>query len=202
MKKIIFLLSAIIIFTDLNCSIYKSIVNVSRLKFKIGIVDNFSLNGVSLEGKTSVKDFSPFEVLKLTSAFANRSFPVSFLINVEAKNPNDGTGGYPKQDIALQSLPWSLYIDNKETISGNINNPVSIPGTGEITNIPIRVDIDLMKFFKDKDYDQLLNLVLALSGEKNHSSKIILYAQPSVSTSIGEITYPGKLKIISKEFTN
>ncbi len=202
MKKIIFIISAIIIFTNISCSVYKTIINVSRLKFKIGIVDNFSINGVSLEGKTSVRDFSPFEVLKITSAFAKREFPISFLINVEAKNPNDGNGGYPKQDVGLQSFPWSLYIDDKETISGNINNPISIPGTGEVTNIPIRVDVDLLKFFKDKDYDQLLNLVFALAGEKNRSSKIILFAQPTVSTLLGEITYPGKLKIISTEFSN
>ena len=53
-----------------------------------------------------------------------------------------------------------------------------------------------------KDYDQLLNLVFALAGEKNRSSKIILFAQPTVSTLLGEITYPGKLKIISTEFSN
>ena len=143
MKKIIFIFSVIIVFSNISCSVYKTIVNVSRLKFKLGTVNNFTINGVSLEGKTSVRDFNPFEVLKITSAFANRSFPISFLINVEAKNPNDGTGGYPRTDIMLKSFPWNLYIDDKETISGNINNSVSLPGTGEITNIPIRVDIDL-----------------------------------------------------------
>lgn len=202
MKKIISILLVIIAFSNISCSIYKSIVNVSRLKFKLGAVNNLSVNGVSLDGKTSAGDFNPFEVLKITSAFANRTFPISFLINVEAKNPNDGTGGYPRTDIMLKSFPWKLYIDDKETISGNINNSVSIPGTGEITNIPIRVDIDLLKFFKDTDYDQLINLAFTISGEKNHSSKIALYAQPTISTSIGDITYPGKLKIISKEFTN
>lgn len=202
MKKIIFIFFVIIVFSNISCSVYKSIVNVSRLKFKLGTVNNFTINGVSLEGKTSLKDFSPFEILKITSAFANKSFPVSFLVNVETKNPNDGTSGYPRTDIELKSFPWNLYIDDKETISGNVNNSVSIPGTGEITNIPIRVEIDLLRFFKDKDYDQLINLAFAISGDKNHASKITLYAQPTVSTSLWDITYPGKLKIISKEFSN
>ncbi|MCL5029940.1 MAG: hypothetical protein M1480_13085 [Bacteroidetes bacterium] len=202
MKKIIFIFSVIIVFSNISCSVYKTIVNVSRLKFKLGTVNNLSINGVSLEGKTNIKDFSPFEILRITSAFANKSFPVSFLVNVEAKNPNDGTSGYPRTDIELKSFPWNLYIDDKETIGGNINNSVSIPGTGEITIIPIRVDIDLLRFFKDKDYDQLINLAFAISGDKSHASKIALYAQPTVSTSIGDVTYPGKLKIISKEFSN
>ncbi len=202
MKKIIFILSFLIGFTNISCSVYQTIVNVSRLKFKLGTVNNFSINGVSIEGKTSVKDFNPYEILKITSAFANKTFPISFLLNVEAKNPNDGTGGYPRTDIALKSFPWSLYIDDKVTISGNIDNSVSIPGTGEITEIPIRVNIDLVKFFKDKDYDQLINLAFAISGNKSYSSKITLYAQPTVSTSIGDITYPDKLKIVSKEFSN
>ncbi len=201
-KSFVVLFVAILAFSNINCSIYKTIVNISRLQFKLGNVDRFMVNGVSLEGKTSFRDFNPIEVLKLTAAIAQRSFPVTFTLNVEAKNPNDGKGGYTRTDATIKSFPWSLYIDDKQTISGNIESPITVPGTGEVTVIPIQVRLDLFKFFADKDYESLVNLALAISGNKGTSSKLVLYAQPTVSTIIGDITYPQQLKIVNLSFSN
>ena len=72
------------------------------------------------------------------------------VLNVDAKNPNDGTGGYKKSDATLQNFKWRLFLDDKETISGDIDQPVVVPGTGDVTTIPLRINIDLMKFFKDE----------------------------------------------------
>ena len=120
----------------------------------------------------------------------------------EAKNPNDGTGGYPKTDVTLKTFPWRLEIDNVETISGNIAAPVSVPGTGEVTNIPLTMSIDLIEFFGNKGYDNLINLALALGGQQGSSSKLSLYATPTVSSPLGDIKYPGEIKIVEQSFTN
>ena len=202
MKKLIPPLFLLFAFTGISCSVYQTIVNVSRLKFKLGAVNNFSVSGISIEGKKSINDFKPLDVLKISTSIAKKTFPVSFMLNLEAKNPNDGTGGYPRTDITLKSFPWKLYIDDKETIYGNIGEPVTIPGTGEVTNIPIRINIDLIKFFGDKGFDSLINLAFSISGEKGKASRLSLYAKPTVGTPVGDVTYPGELKIISKEFSN
>ncbi|MDR3625778.1 MAG: hypothetical protein P4L45_03045 [Ignavibacteriaceae bacterium] len=192
----------VLAFTNISCTVYQTAMNVSRLKFKLDKVDNYAVSGIPIEGKSSIRDFSAFELLRITGNIAKKTFPVSFIINVSAKNPNDSTGGYPRTDIILKSFPFKLYIDDKETIEGNIDNSVAIPGTGEIVNIPVRINIDLFKFFSDKDYKQLINLVFAIAGSNGYSSTIKLYAHPTVTTPFGDITYPGELKIVSKEFTN
>ena len=202
MKKLIIASAVLFALTNISCSVLNTIVNVSRLQFKLGKVNQVQVAGISVQGKKSLSDFSPFELLKLTGSVASGSLPVSFIVNVEAKNPNDGTGGYPRTDIGIQSFPWKLYIENKETISGNLNNPVNVPGVGEVTNIPLRVDIDLIKFFGNQNYKSLINLVFAISGSQGYSSNLALYARPTISTMIGNITYPSELKIVSKEFTN
>jgi hypothetical protein len=142
------------------------------------------------------------EVLNLTTAIASGKLPASFTLNVEAKNPNDGTGGYPKTDATLKAFPWRLEIDDVETISGNIGTPVTVPGSGEITNVPLAMNIDLIEFFGNKGYDKLLNLALALGGQQGSSSKLSLFATPTVSSPIGDIKYPGELKIVEQSFTN
>lgn len=202
MKKFIVLVMLITLaISGIQCSVYETITNLSRLEFKVGTVSGFEISGVQLSGKSKLGDFSAIDLLKLSSSFAGGSLPASFVLNVDAKNPNDGEDGYKKTDATIQNLKWRLFLDDKETITGDLDQPVTVPGTGEVTVIPLRINIDLMKFFKDKGYDSIINLALALGGSKGSSSKITLYATPTVSSLFGNITYPGELKIVDYTFT-
>lgn len=200
MKKIFLIIGLISLVT--SCSVYETIVNLSRLQFKLGDVNNFELNGIDISSKSKLEDFNFQDLLKLTTAFSSGSLPVTFVLNVEAKNPNDGTGGYKRTDANIKSFPWRLLINDKDAVTGNINKQIFVPGTGEVTKIPVAISLDLIELFKNKGYEDLINLALALGGKKGSSSKLTLYATPTVTTSIGDIKYPGELKIVDKEFTN
>lgn len=199
-----FLIPAILlsVFTLYQCSVYQTISNLSRLQFKVSEVNSFRVNDLDISGKSSLKDFNTKDLLNLTSIFTQGKLPVSFVLNVDAKNPNDGTGGYARTDATLKSFKWRLFVDDKETISGDIDSPVTVPGSGEVTKIPLRINIDLLQFFKDQGFDKVINLALSLGGKNGSTSKITLYATPTVSTPIGNITYPGELKIVDTQFTN
>ncbi|GIK20980.1 MAG: hypothetical protein HND40_09270 [Ignavibacteriota bacterium] len=184
-----------------GCSVYKTLTNLSRLQFKVGQVDGFEINGISISGKSKLSDFNPLDLINLSSAFAKGTLPASFVLNVEAKNPNDGTGGYQKSDATLQNFKWRLFLDDKETVSGELDKPVTVPGTGNITTIPLRINLDLVKFFEDRGYESIVNLALALGGVKGSSSKVTLYATPTVSSAFGNITYPGELKLVDTQFS-
>jgi hypothetical protein len=149
-----------------------------------------------------LKDFTALEALKLSSVFASGKLPVSFTLNIEAKNPNDGTGGYAKTDATVNSMPWRLLIDDKETITGNISSPVTVPGTGELALIPIQIDIDLIQVIKNQGYESLLNLILALGGRESSAARLTVFTDPTVSTALGNINYPGELKIVDYKFSN
>jgi hypothetical protein len=200
MRLIVSIISMIFLLT--SCSVYQTMVNLSRLKFKLGNVNNLTLSGINISNKKSISDFNAVELLKLTSVITSGNLPASFTLNVEAKNPNDGSGGYPKTDATLKSFPWKLEIDNVETISGNIGIPVSVPGTGDVTNIPLTMNLDLIEFLGNRGLDNLVNLALALGGQQGSSSKLTLYATPTVSSPLGDIKYPGELKIVDQTFTN
>ncbi len=195
---VVFLLAV----SNISCSVLQTMQNLSRLKFKLGSVNQFTFNGVNISNKTKLGDFSAMEILSISSAVANGKLPVSFTLNVDTQNPNDGTGGYPKTNVSISSFPWRLLIDEKETISGNIGQPFQVPGTGESAVIPLQMNLDLMSFFKDRGYESLINLALTLGGKSGSSSKLTLYAKPVVGTSLGNISYPNEIKIVSHQFTN
>ena len=202
MKRIFFSLVILIMFSGINCSVYETIVNLSRLQFKLGDVNGFNVNGINISSKSKLEDFSPLEIINLSTVVASGKLPISFTLNVEAKNPNDGTGGYAKTDATLKSFPWRLHIDDKETLSGNIASPVSVPGTGEVSIIPIQINLDLLQFIENQGYESLLNLVLALGGMEGSAARLTLFADPTVSTMLGDINYPGELKIVDHKFSN
>jgi hypothetical protein len=198
----LFIIIIFITFSQLSCSVYETFVNISRLKFKLDNVSGFTLSGVSLSNKTRIEDFTPVEVLKISGDFAQGKLPVSFILNVDAKNPNDGTGGYPKTNATLKNFPWRLAIDNVETISGDIASPVTVPGTGESANIPLTIGLDLMQFFSEKGYDSLLRLALNIGGYSGGASNLALFAKPTVTTSLGDIKYPEEIKIVDFQYSN
>ncbi len=185
----------------LSCNVMKEIqnavTNLSRCQFKLANINNFSLAGVSLTGKSGI---SVMDGITLAAAFARGQLPASFTVNVAAVNPNDGTGGSPKSAATLTSFAWTLLIDNATTINGDISSPITIPGTGQESIIPLRMSLDLVKFFKDKGYDSIINLALALGGANSSPSRLTLRARPTVKTDFGPITYPGEIDIVDREF--
>lgn len=182
--------------------ITQTLTNLQRLQFKLQNVNGFTLSGVNLSNKKSISDFSITDGLKLTQAFTGKSLPSRFVVNVEAKNPNDGTGGSKLTSATLTSFDWQLYIDDVPTIKGNIDKPIEVPGTGQSTIIPIAIDIDLYKFFKERGYQDLINLALAIGGVDGSAARLKLDAKPTVQTDFGPIEYPGRITIVDKQFTN
>lgn len=174
--------------------------NLQRLKFKVAGVSGFTVSGIGIADKQKLGDFTLLDGISLMAAYRNKKLPAGFILNIEAINPNDGTGGSPQTSSTLTSFEWRLLIDDKPTVSGNIAQPIEIPGTGQSAVIPLQISLDLVEFFGEKGYNDLLNLALALGGAQSDISRLAIDAQPRVSTPLGEITYPGRIIIVSKEY--
>lgn len=174
--------------------------NLKKLQFKLESVDNFVLSGINVSNKKSISNFSMTDGVKLMSAFNSKKFPAEFVLNVEAKNPNDGSGGNSQTTATLTGFDWRLYIDDVPTISGNIAKPLEIPGTGKTTIIPLTIGLDLYSFFGKQGYDKIINLALAIGGVEGSASRLKLDAKPTVTTPMGNITYPGRITIIDTKF--
>jgi hypothetical protein len=197
-KKQIIIISLMIFFV-VSCGVYETISNFARLQFKVDSYNNFRVADVALENKSDIDDFSPIDYVKLTGAFVKGELPFSFVINVEAQNPNDGSGGFPATDISIKQFPFRVLLDDKQILSGNIQDEFLVPGVGENKIIPILVEVDLLKFFKDKSFDELADFILAVGGKDGSRSRISLFAKPVLGTPVGSLEYPEEIKI-SHEF--
>jgi hypothetical protein len=186
---------------SLSCQALQEITqamsNLSRLKFKLTGVREFRLAGVNLSGRSSLRlSDSP----ALLSAVSQGKLPASFTLDIAAINPNDGSAGTTKTAATLAGFAWTLLIDDTPTITGDLDAPLAIPGTGEQVRIPVRMNLDLIQFFENKGVDNLVNLALALGGASGSPSRLTLRARPTVQTSLGTFRYPDEINIISKEF--
>jgi hypothetical protein len=182
--------------------VQNALVNLKRLQFKLDGVAPGALAGVDLSKVNDPLRFNVIDGLKLTQAFANKSLPLKFTLNVAAKNPNDGTGGSPSSTATLSALAWTLKIDEQETISGDINGPIVIPGTGETAKIPLQMSLDLYQFFHERGYKEVLNLALAIAGQNGSTARLTLAATPTVTVAGVPLKYPGQINIVDKEFSN
>ncbi len=202
MKKVnIFLILTLIIgLTLTSCGLYNSIMNLSKLQYKLGSVDNFRVANIKINSKSKLSDFSTADILNLTSKVASGDFPVSFTLNVLAKNPNQNSTTSSSTEITLESFPWTLYIDGVKTISGNISNPVTVPSVKSATIIPLQISLDMLDFFKDNGLSKIVNLALTLGGKNGSTSKIRIVAEPTLGTPLGKMTYPSPITIIDKTF--
>lgn len=182
-----------------GCSVLKDLSGLSNLQFNLQNVQGLQLAGVDITNKRSISDFSIADGLRLTQAFATNQFPLTFTLNVGARNPNQasGTSG---TGIQLTNFPWHLMVDGNETISGNIGAPVGLPSAGNTTTIPLQVSLDLKQFFGNRGYNDMLNLALALAGQG--AAKLQLKATPSLKSSFASYTWPHEITIVSTEFRN
>lgn len=198
MRRLISLIILLILVQ--GCSILKTFENISRLKYKIHSAVDYKILGINIGSKKSLSDFSSLEMLKLSSGIIKGNLPLTFLLNVEAKNPNDGSGGSPATDLTLEAFPYKLFLNEKEVLSGNIDKPINVPGKGESTFITLNINFDIAKSFKEKSLDDILSLLLNLGGISGSTSNIKLLVKPIVGTPIGNINYPNEITIVDKTF--
>ena len=187
-----------------SCASIRDITNtlasLQKMQFKIANITGMRLAGVDVARIASPSSLSITDALSLTQAFARKTLPVTFTLNVDAKNPNTGVAGTKSVPLTLDDLQWRLMIDDKQTINGGLGSPVDVPGKGLTTKLPLVMNLDLYSFFADKGYDGIVNLALALGGKSGSTSRVKLDAMPTVGTPLGKLTYPNRISIVDTEF--
>ncbi|MDP3441266.1 MAG: hypothetical protein Q8T08_00255 [Ignavibacteria bacterium] len=197
-RNILFSISILVLIS--GCSVLQTFENIARLKYKIHSASDYQISGINPLNKRSLKDFSALELLKLTSAVTKGSMPLVFTLNIEAKNPNDGTTGAARTDLNITSLPWKLLVNDNQVVAGNISEPVFVPGKGESVIIPIKIEFDILKSLKEKSLDDVFNLLLNVGGIDGSTSNLKLMIQPVLGTPVGNIGYPSEITVVDKTF--
>lgn len=204
MKRLSIILCILAGLLTTSCSSIRDITNaltaIQHMQFKLNNISNMRLAGVDVTKISDPSRLSIADGLALTGAFTRGALPATFTLNVDAKNPNNGTSKTRTAALTLQDFDWRLLIDDVRTVSGNLDRPIDVPGISAATTIPLAVSMDFAQFFKDKGYNGVLNLALALGGASGSTSRVKLDAQPTVGTPFGNLTYPSRITIVNTEF--
>jgi hypothetical protein len=184
-------------------TISDALSGLRRCEFKLASVSDAKLAGIQLGEKARIGDFKPFsEGIELLQAFRNKQFDFECIVNVEVRNPNTGTEGSRKADATIKRIDYRLYIDDRVAVSGDIAQPLVVPSNGQSVIMPVSLKFDIFSVYRDKTYDEILNLVLAIAGAQGSAARLTLDIRPTIDTPLGELTYPNRIKVFNKEFRN
>lgn len=191
----------------LSCGSIKSIADalagLRRCEFRLLSVTDGKLSGISLSDKKNSGDFKPLtDGLELLQAYRNKQLDLDCVLNVQIRNPNTGQEGTRRVDAHITTMEYRLLIDDRVVVTGVSRKQLFVPASGESVTMPIALHVDLLQFFRDKGFDDLLKLVLSIAGAEGSASKLTLDVRPTVETPLGEITYPDRINVVSKEFRN
>lgn len=199
MRKNILLIVIAAMIVISGCSgITDTITNAQRLQWKLGSVSGMTVSGVDVSNVSSFSSLNPLDLVKLTSAVGSGQLPVSFTLNLLAKNP-EGEGGSKNSSDLIKSVDWRLLIDNKETINGVLSGPITVPGVGQTSTIPVGISLDIMQFFQNEGLQSLAGMLLGIGGKSGSPARLSLKIRPTIDTFLGPIS-PGEITVIDKEF--
>ncbi len=178
-----------------GCGVAKQIQeakNFAKCEFKIASVEGTRLGDVKIHNVKSLKDLSLKKAAEIANVLGSKSIPLSFTLNLQAKNPNTETA-------AMNKLEWILFIDEHEMVSGVLDQKVEIV-PAQVAEIPIQITADLKEALKGKSRDAMVNLAFNVAGQGDNPTHILLKVKPSIDIAGYTLTYPGYIDV-RMEFT-
>jgi len=164
----------------------------AHCKFRLAGVEQVRLAGVSIQGKTSIKQFGIMDGIKLTAALKGGALPLSFILNVEVQNPNAETAG-------MNRMAWILLIDGREMVRGQLDRHIEIAPNGGVTPLPLEIAVDLRQALSGQSGDSMLNLAFNVAGEGTHPTHVTLQVKPSILIAGQSVDFPDYITV-STEF--
>lgn len=193
------------LFAATSCSSIREMTNalmsMKDMQFRINRVASMKISGIEVSKLSSITDVKPMEAMRLLQAYHEKNIKATFVVELEAKNPNDGSAPNTKPlDLTLKELPWTLYFDGRTVISGVVKKDIPLTGGATSQSIPVEVTMDVSKVLSERGYDEIMQSILALGGANGSPAKLTIKARPTVSSPYGIIKSPSDITIVSTEF--
>lgn len=174
--------------TIYSCKTLLSYTNIFTCDFRMESLKNPRLAAVDVQTIKNVSDLSLLQVGKLTTAYASGNLPLSFVLNLESKNPNATPATMAKFD-------WILKIDDVQMATGTNNTQYTIPANNGTAMIPLTISINLLEVLKGESKNALLNFGLNLADAGGKPTRVSLQVKPTINLGTVPISYPGYITL-------
>ena len=187
--------AALILFPLLfaSCNLQKQITalaNMAKCTYKIDNLTGMTLANVNVQGKSSLAQLNLSDATKLATAYLGGTMPLSMTLNMAVKNPN-------KEPAAMNKLKYILALDGQNLTNGTIPNSFAVEANSTNT-LPIQVNVDLKQVLAGKSKEEILNLILALSGQSQKPTKLGLSIKPTFNIAGQAIEYPNYFNVATE----
>jgi len=160
----------------------------AKCEFRLASVEQTRLAGMLIQGKSALRELAPLDALKLRGALVTGTLPLSFTLNVEAKNPND-------EVAAMNRFAWTLFVDGRELVSGVLDRRVEIAPNGAVGTVPLEISVDLRKALSGQRVDAMLNLAFNIAGMGTRPTSLTLKATPTIIIAGQEMEFPDAITV-------
>lgn len=167
-----------------SCSFLKEIGALGKCEFRMTTLEDPLLAGIDVSHIQSYSEIPFTDMAILTSSILRGELPLSFTLNIEARNPNPAMA-------ALNKLEYLAFIDDVQIASGALNRRIEIPAGGGVANIPLQLNTDLIEILKKDSRQALVNFGLNLADAGNRPTRVSLKIKPTILVGAMEIIYPG-----------
>lgn len=175
-----------------GCATLSQVAALRQVDFALDRTSGATIAGVSLAGKDSYSDLGAGDLARLAGAVVTRNVPLAMTIHVAGANPASNN-----VTARLIQMDWTLFLDDVATVSGRLDREYTF-APGQVTDVPIVVELDLWDFFGGRAED-LFDLALGASGAGGRRLNIALKATPTIQTPIGPIRYPSPITIVQRD---
>ncbi len=177
-----------------SCNFLKEISALGKCEFRVTTLEDPEIAGVDVRQVRSFTDLSFVDMGIISASFLKGDLPLSFTLNVEARNPNPATA-------ALNGLEYIAFIDDVEVARGELDRRIEIPASGGVATIPLRLSTDLIDILKKDSRQSLVNFGLNLADAGNRPTRVSIKVKPTILVGAMEINYPGYFTV-KHDFTS
>ena len=177
-----------------SCSFLKEISTLTKCEFRLTTLENPRLAGVDVSRIRSYSDIGLADMALLTASIVKGRLPLTFTLNVEAKNPNPAMA-------AMNRLEYMAYIDDVQIATGSLERRIEIPANGGTAIIPLQLSTDLIEILNKDSRQALVNFGLNLADAGNRPTRVSLKVKPTILIGAVEINYPGYFTV-THDFTS
>lgn len=174
----------LLLLLPVSCASLKDVMNLAEVKFSFDHVSSVSVGGIDVMKIRSVREINMAKVARATLMVTRGNLPLELTVHIRTENPLINTVA-----ATLVAMDWTLMLEGRETISGTLNERVTLPA-GQTQTIPLRFSLNMVDFFSEKNALDMLDLALAIAGENGKIPKgVALKIRPTIQTPLGVIRY-------------
>jgi hypothetical protein len=177
-----------------SCSFLKEMTALKKCEFRMTTLEDPRLAGVDVSRVKSFGDIGMVDMGSISMSIMKGELPLSFTLNVEARNPNPATA-------ALNRIEYIAFIDDVEVATGAMDKRIEIPPNGGVSTIPIPLQTDLLEVLSGDSRQALINFGLNLADAGDRPTRVGLKVKPTILIGSLAIDYPGYLTV-SYEFSS